>query len=93
MTNTIITVSIPLEVYEALKDLAEEDMRSARNYIARVLIDHVPDVARQPSVKPIKSATAEQIQSKKQLTFCKECQEPVDIRYSQTLCKQCAGFK
>lgn len=42
MKNTIISISIPCNVYASLKYMADKDMRSARNYISKILIDHIP---------------------------------------------------
>lgn len=95
--NTIITITLPLNVYEALKVLAEEDMRSARMYISRVLIDHVPEEMLGKKLSPLKTQTkptgSSAASPQKQMTFCVKCQETVDHRFSSTLCKQCAGFK
>lgn len=43
MNNTSISISIPSNVYAALKKMAEKDMRSARNYIAKLVIEAVPE--------------------------------------------------
>ena len=84
MTDTIISISIPYNVYATLKMMAAKDRRSARNYITKVLVEHVPPGMLLKVEKPI--AKPKQI--------CKKCNVTVDYEPAvfttfREMCAEC----
>ncbi len=97
MSTTTISISIPSDVYIGLKIMAAKDMRSARNYIAKLIIEHVPTniLPVEPIVVPeIKQQIQQVIENNPTDITCKSCgvQVPVSPRIhevNERLCKDC----
>lgn len=98
MKNTPISISIPHNVYKAIQKMAAKDMRSARNYMAKIIIESVPEsmIEKEPE-KPIviqsNNITPIRVQDEDKLS-CKTCGKEMKLSNSlyiqhNGLCKDC----
>ena len=101
MKNTTISISIPSNVYAGLKVMADKDMRSARNYIAKLIIEHVPDnlLPKEKIETPQKPKEIAAIKAKNtDECYCKKCGvhvhlKPEQFKNSGELCLNCNKLK